>query len=347
MLAGMIPIRNIYYMLAYAFVQLRGDAYHRCATETFAHAQELLASILVKGVALQLKRGLARDYRPMVESTSCPRGRMLMGESLRSLSVCRGEHVCAYDAYDENCFPNQVLKSTMLLLLRQELRPDLHRELRRLLRFFRRVDTLPPSALRGRQLATRSSSGYGLLLNICQLIWEGLLPTTQDGELRLQRYLDVQKKHRLYEKFILNFFRQEYPALHAESAYIRWMLAAERPEQLPVMHADVMLHTGRRTLIIDAKYYENNLQRYRGGRGTIHSAHLYQLYTYVDNYRRRYPERQVSGMLLYAQTDAEQQPEARLELDGFSLEVQTLDLNREFAYIAGQLHAIAAAVTGV
>ncbi|MGN0837093.1 MAG: 5-methylcytosine-specific restriction endonuclease system specificity protein McrC [Akkermansia sp.] len=341
----MIPIRNIYYMLAYAFVQLRGDAYHRCATESFAHAQELLASILAKGVALQLKQGLARDYRPMEESTSCPRGRLLMGESLRSLSLRRGELVCAFDAYDENCFPNQVLKATMLLLLRQDLRSDLHRELRRLLRFFRRVDTLPPSALRGRQLATRSSASYCLLLNMCQLIWEGLLPSGQDGELRLQRYLDDQKMHRLYEKFILNFFRQEHPELHAESAHIRWMITAERPDQLPVMHADVILHAGQRTLIIDAKFYQKNLQRYRGGRGTIHSAHLYQLYTYVDNYRRRYPERQVSGMLLYAQTDAEQQPQARMELGGFSLAVQTLDLNRDFACIAGQLHAIAAALT--
>ena len=46
----MIPIRNIYYMLAYAFQVLQEQEYAFCATEKFDNAADLLAAILAKGI---------------------------------------------------------------------------------------------------------------------------------------------------------------------------------------------------------------------------------------------------------------------------------------------------------
>ena len=64
----MIPIQNIYYMLSYAFRVLNEQGYKNLATEKFHNVAELCAAILVKGVSLQLKRGLGRDYITQTES---------------------------------------------------------------------------------------------------------------------------------------------------------------------------------------------------------------------------------------------------------------------------------------
>ena len=58
----MIPIRNIYYMLSYAFQVLSEQGYKNIETEQFDNVAELCAAILSKGVSLQLKRGLGREY---------------------------------------------------------------------------------------------------------------------------------------------------------------------------------------------------------------------------------------------------------------------------------------------
>ena len=58
----MIPVQNIYYMLSYAFQALQAQNYKDLATEKFHNTAELCAAILDKGISVQLKRGLGRDY---------------------------------------------------------------------------------------------------------------------------------------------------------------------------------------------------------------------------------------------------------------------------------------------
>lgn len=58
----MIPVQNVYYMLSYAFKVLNEQGYKRIATEEFNNTAELMAAILAKGIAVQLKRGLGKEY---------------------------------------------------------------------------------------------------------------------------------------------------------------------------------------------------------------------------------------------------------------------------------------------
>lgn len=57
----MIPVQNIYYMLSYAFKVLNEQGYKKIATEEFNNTAELMAAILAKGIAVQLKRGLEKS----------------------------------------------------------------------------------------------------------------------------------------------------------------------------------------------------------------------------------------------------------------------------------------------
>ena len=51
-----ILIKNIYYMLSYAFQTLNQSNYEEIAAEKFEDMQNLFAAILAKGIGFQLKR---------------------------------------------------------------------------------------------------------------------------------------------------------------------------------------------------------------------------------------------------------------------------------------------------
>lgn len=49
-------------MLSYAFQTLKQETYDDVAAESFDEMYNLLAAILAKGIGLQLKQGLYREY---------------------------------------------------------------------------------------------------------------------------------------------------------------------------------------------------------------------------------------------------------------------------------------------
>ena len=109
------------------------------------------------------------------------------------------------------------------------------------------------------------------------------------------------------------------------------------------MQSDITLFKGNRTLIIDAKYYARNTQTQYNVH-TLHSGNLYQIFTYVKNRDAEYGEapHEVSGMLLYAKTEEQIQPDHVYHMSGNKISVRTLDLNCDFAEITAQLDAIKA-----
>lgn len=68
-------------------------------------------------------------------------------------------------------------------------------------------------------------------------------------------FLDEQQMRRLYEKFILEYYRREFPQISASASQIPWALDDGIGTMLPVMQSDIMLTRGSEALIIDAKYY--------------------------------------------------------------------------------------------
>ena len=65
-------VQNIYYMLAYAFQVLHENGYRDVAAEEFENGLELLSAILCRGVSIQIKRGLGRQYLTREEALSSP-----------------------------------------------------------------------------------------------------------------------------------------------------------------------------------------------------------------------------------------------------------------------------------
>lgn len=77
-------------------------------------------------------------------------------------------------------------------------------------------------------------------------------------------FLDEQRMCRLYEKFILEYYRRGFPQITANASQIPWKLDDGIGMMLPVMQTDIMLTYKEKILIIDAKYYSHTTQMQYG-----------------------------------------------------------------------------------
>ena len=339
----MIPIQNVYYMLSYAFQVLNEQGYKNIATEQFQNTAELMAAILEKGIALQLKRGLGKEYIPQMEELSSLRGKIDIAESIKTQSMLRKQLICTYDEFSVNSTMNRIIKSTVELLLCSNISKQRKKNLRKLMVYFGEVDFIDLHTVNWNVQYNRNNQTYRMLISICYLVVKGLLQTQSDGSKKLMDFLDEHRMCRLYEKFILEYYRKEFRNLiTANASQIPWQLDDEESSMLPVMQSDIMLQRGDRVLIIDAKYYEHSTQ-VQFDKHTLHSGNLYQIFTYVKNkgYEMRDKDHKVAGMLLYAKTDEEIYPNNVYQMSGNQISVRTLDLNLPFSEIAEQLNTIA------
>ena len=338
----MIPVQNIYHMLSYAFQVLNEQGYKDIATEQFDNVADLCAAILTKGIAVQLKRGLGKEYIPQTDALSSLRGKIDITESIKTQSLLRKQLICTYDDFTVNSYLNRILKSTMELLLHADISQARKKALRKLMIYFADVDVLDIHTINWNIRYDRNNQSYRMLISICYLVVKGLLQTNSDGSTRLLDFIDEQRMCRLYEKFILEYYRKEHPEITARASQIPWQLDDGFSDMLPIMQSDITLSKGNRTLIIDAKYYAHNTQTQYDAH-TLHSGNLYQIFTYVKNKDAEYGDapHEVSGMLLYAKTDEQIQPDHVYHMSGNKISVKTLDLNCDFVEIAYQLNQIA------
>ena len=335
----MIKIQNIYHMLAYAFQILKEQGYASCGTEDFENTADLLSAILVRGVSIQIKRGLGRTYIEQTEPLSCLRGKIDVTESIKQQTLIKQQLVCTYDEFSEDTYMNRILKTSMELLIRYDIPKTRKKELRNLLLYFKDVHTIDIHTIDWNFRFNRNNQSYQMLMSVCYLLIKGLLQTTADGTVKLMQFIDEQRMCRLYEKFILEYYRKHYPQIRTSSSQIKWALGEDSlGTMLPTMQSDIMLSYGNKTLIIDAKYYSHTTQ-VQYDVNTLHSNNLYQIFTYVKN--KSVEGGKVSGMLLYARTDEAVQPDNEYMMSGNKISVKTLDLNCDFSVISQQLNAIA------
>lgn len=345
----MIRVRNLFHMLAYAFSALTEQGYRSVATEDFDNAAELCAAILERGVSLQLKRGLGQEYVSRTEARSSLRGTIKVTESVKSQAIWRRQLVCSYDEFSVDTTMNRVIRATVALLVRSDISRARKKSLKKLMVYFANVREIDLHTVNWNMRYDRNNRTYRMLMAVCWLVVKGLLQTQSDGSVRMMDFFDEQRMSRLYEKFILEYYRREHPRLRASASFVEWALDDGMSDGLPAMRSDITLSARGRVLIIDAKYYKSTMQS-NFDKKTVHSGNLYQIFAYVKN-KQAVLERagesvEVSGMLLYAATDEEVQPDVTYRMSGNQIGVRTLDLDRPFEEIRAQLDTIADTITG-
>ena len=334
-----ILIRNIYYMLAYAFQELRQNNYAEIEGAKFDDIYNLFAEILARGISYQLKQGLYREYVAKNESMQTIRGKIDINGTISNRVRNNRQIACDYDELSENNVYNQILLTTATILIRHsDVNKDRKAKLKQVMLFFQGVQQIDLHAIRWNALKfDRNNRSYRMLIYLCYFIVKEWLLTTDEGVHKMREFSD-EHMNRLFEKFVLAYYKKYHPELKPCAKRIDWNIDKEATDIaiLPIMQTDILLTMEERTLIIDTKYYSHTLQK-QYDKMSIHSQNLFQMHTYVTEYDTGH-KGNVDGMLLYAKTQEDIVPDDKMQLkDGNTIYFQTLDLNQEFAGICERL----------
>jgi 5-methylcytosine-specific restriction enzyme subunit McrC len=331
-----IPIKNIYYMLSYTYGVLKQDGFANLGSEEFQNIYELLSEILIKGISEQLKRGIYKEYNPVEEDLSVLRGKLGLTESLRLKAVSSLKLHCIYDEFSSNNILNQILKITCLKLIGiDKVNSQQKKKLKNLMMYFREVENISIKIVDWKKLNYHKNNlTYKMLINICFLIWEGLIVTEQNGKYKFQDFIRDKCMAKLYEKFIYGFFKKECPEIKVNyQQKINWKTDDNFIDLLPSMNTDITLTRNNYRLIIDTKFYPEAMQKnYLSDNKTFISGNMYQIFTYVKNSDF---SGNVSGMLLYP--TVEYNLNQVYKLSGNNVYIRTIDLNKNFNDISKSL----------
>ena len=334
----MIRVQNIYYMLSYAFQVLKDD---NIASENFDCAEDLLAAILVKGITNQIKRGLGREYLCSEDTLYSPHGKVNISSSVKKLTFLKNQLICEFDELSENVYINQILKTTMLILIRSEgVKQKQKTSLKKIFHYFHNVNVLNPHEIRWSSIRYHSNnSTYKMLMYISYLVIEAMIPTHNEGSRKFLHFKD-EYIYKLYERFVFEYYRKHYSVFKLSASQIDWIVDDGFNDYLPTMNTDITLEYNGKTLIIDTKYYSQIFQNnYLSKNNTIRSGHLYQIYAYIKN-KDIYHTGNVSGVLLYAKTENEYIQVSTYLMGGNKIGIKTLDLDKDFSHIKKQLNTI-------
>lgn len=168
-----IPIKNIYYMLTYAFQVLRQTHYSNIAAEEFKHTEDLFAAILAAGLAQQVKQGLYREYTTQHETLTTLRGKLDIHNTIQARLQRKQLLSCHFDELSEDNLYNRTLKTTAVILMRMEsVSPQRRTALRNALLYFDSVSTTNPHTIPWTHLCVpHSNRTYRMLLQFAGLFW--------------------------------------------------------------------------------------------------------------------------------------------------------------------------------
>lgn len=332
-----IPIRNFYYMLSYAYQTLSFSEYRNIGSESFENIRDLYSEILVIGLPVLIRGGLIKDYIRVDERTTVIRGKIDINSSIKQNALVDKKLVVIYDEFSEDVLLNQILKATLVYLSRfNQIDKIKRRKFLGFLPYFHDVTDVELNLNLWKKVQyNQKNIRYQFLIDICRFLYEELL--IAEGELANHQSLqDKQRLASLYEKFVFAFYQKEtkYKVSHPQ---IPWNVDNGFTEALPLMQTDIVLQYQNKTLIIDTKFYSENMaMKFEGGAAKQKSGNLYQIFTYVNNWQPAENE-MVGGMLLYAKTISDEQPSHYYEINGNKISVLNLDLNQNFESIRTEL----------
>lgn len=336
-----IPIQNIYYLLCYAWNKLEEKEKVDVDAEDFQEIYDLFAKVLANGCSYLLKRGFDRNYIEYEDSIPGIKGKLLLSESIKQNLFHKSRALCVYDDFSHNIIHNQIIKSTIrTLLLSDILHKDIRSELHRIYRMFHGIDEIKLSRQHfGMVRLHRNNYFYDLLLKICRVIYDNLLVSEAMGEYKFVDFvIDPRKMNQVFEKFVFNFYRIHFPEFKVKRDTILWKLKAEGDSDitlLPQMNTDISVYQQERILIIDTKFYSETLS-YNYDKHSIHSANLYQLFAYLENFES--DGRKLDGMLLYPVVDREIDEDYSYK--DHKVMIRTIDLDENWRSIDKRLRAI-------
>lgn len=334
-----VPIQNVYFMLTYAWNNAKEKDIATSSGEESPELYNFLSQKLIDGIHHLLKRGFNRDYRTESSDLKTIRGKINFTSTIKKGLLYNGKVNCEYDEFDVDTKQNQIIKATLTKLLSvNSLEKNIKTEIIVLTRRFLNVSNI--------QLVKSSFSGltfngnnkyYQYLINICEFIFENILPTEDSGKYKFRKF-DEERLFAIFESFIKNFYKNERPDLLVTGERYSYQMVADRLEAqsfIPTLNTDVSLISKERKLIIDTKFYSKTLETNEFGNKIINPSNLRQINAYLDNATVN-ENQKLDGMLLHPTIDKDYD-EVFTYRKKFKIYFQTINLNQNWKKIREKL----------
>lgn len=339
-----IPIENIYYLLCYAWDKLDEAELTSVSLAGEARLVDLFARVLRSGVTHLLKRGLDRRYITADEELAGVRGRIDISASLKRVSFPRARAWCVFDELSPDTPANRILRTTLrALALVASLDEGLANSLRDLYRRFPGVQETRITGQSFRRVTLGSNTSYyAFLLDVCELVHRNVMVDEKTGETTFRDFTrDDDQMARLFERFLFRFYERELDEYCVDAPHLNWDAHGDfrSLSHLPRMRTDIVLSCTNQRIVIDAKYYASSLGEYFG-KESFRSAHLYQIFTYMQHLGLEADARQVAGLLLYPRTTRTVMVD--LSLFGHPFRAATINLAQPWSQLRSDLLAVIA-----
>ena len=328
-----IPIKNIYYILSYAWKYFKFNDISAIDKKDFQTTTEFFGELFDLSFTRYIKKGLQRDYISYNEELKTIKSKIDFGTTLKKVGFKSKKFHCIYDEYTINNLTNQVIKSTAFLLIKSEIRQEQKKSIKKKLVFLSGIESKQITKKTLKQLK-RSRDNYNLnfLLDICSYIILNSSFKEDRGKHFLSDFTNENSMPAIFENFILNFYKKNLKDFKVKgSEQIKWDSETESV-LYPVMKTDVTIRNSEITYIIDTKYYKDMFQ-YNFNTPKFRSNNIYQIFTYLNNFKESHDG--LEGMLLYPSTHSKIRNERIIS--GKKISINTVNLNQEWNDVESEL----------
>lgn len=330
-----IPIRNIYYLLSYAWKYYRPSEFKKINEKDFKNDTEFFAEIFDLAMSRYVKKGLHREYVEKENTIKTIRGKVNVTSTIKTLGFKSSKVDCIYDEYSPNNPINQLLFSTIHVFLKTKIGAELKQSIKKKIVFFNgvsrpKVETGFIKSIR----PIRGNSSLNFLLNIAKYVHNNLGFDEKEGKYDLSDFVKSKMGMAdVFENFALNFYKSKLHDSEVKSELIKWDSDTE-DSSYPTMKTDITIRNKHKVIVIDTKYYDNMFQHhYRNpDKPKFRSNNIYQLYTYLNNLKE---EKEIEGMLLYPNTTTTVRNERIVS--GKRIMINNINLNQEWKKIEEEM----------
>ncbi|WP_129407840.1 5-methylcytosine restriction system specificity protein McrC [Marinitoga lauensis] len=347
---------NIFYMLLYAWerIDLKLLDKINVAKEDYDNFPTFLVWILSNLLSKLIKKGLEKNYDTFVDDLSFSRGKIMIKNTMNNMLRKKLKLNCQYDILNSNTLNNQIIKTTLYLLLKSEYRKsiinkkEIIKNIEILYNYFHDVELIKLNKNTFKKVILhRNNKHYDIVIKICEFIYNNYLIYESDkyDEKIINILDDETKMSTIFEEFVLNYYKTKLKNALVKRENIYWSWSKnilEGDENLiPKMQTDTSIELGNKKIIIDTKYYKKALSKNYDKEKFI-SSNLYQINSYLTNYILNKKEKlELVGILLYPEVGSEINfcAENKKTIK-YKICVKTIDLNKHWTNIEKRLNTL-------
>ena len=331
-----IPVRNIYYMVLYAWNKVKDISNLEDKNiEELKDFNDVIIELFLNEVSAILKRGIARDYVNIEDQIKIVKGKIDITKTIRLIQPNLN---CYFDEYSEDILLNQIVKAILVRINRiEEIIPAQKKRARTLLLQFSNVELIYLDNMTINNISfNKLNKTYQYAIDIGMLIYKNSIPTEGKGS---YKFIDIMKDEErinmIFEEFLRNFYNI-HSNYNVQSRYYHFdwePIDNSNKALLPRMETDIELTQDDIKIVIDAKYYKNAFSSKSEAKKLI-SVNIYQMKAYLNQNLNKYNI--LRGILIYPSNGYELSEKFQSKF-GYTMEFRTIDLNMKWEDIEMKL----------